>query len=56
MEHGLIPRIVDRAVANARVIRQAPEAAGDWIAKHISVHAAARMPSSRVGSIYSDSG
>jgi hypothetical protein len=25
MEHGLIPRIVDRAVANARVIRQAPE-------------------------------
>jgi hypothetical protein len=36
------------------VIRQAPEAAGDWIAKHISVHAAARMPSSRVGSIYSD--
>jgi hypothetical protein len=26
MEHGLIPRIVDRAVANARVIRQAPEA------------------------------
>ena len=26
MEHGLIPGIVDRAVANARVIRQAPEA------------------------------
>jgi hypothetical protein len=26
MEHGLIPRIVDRAVANARVIRHAPEA------------------------------
>ena len=25
MEHGLIPKIVDRAVANARVIRQAPE-------------------------------
>ena len=26
MEHGLIARIVDRAVANARVIRRAPEA------------------------------
>jgi len=26
MEHGLITRIVDRAIANARVIRGAPEA------------------------------
>jgi hypothetical protein len=26
MEHGFFPRIIDRAVANARVIRGAPEA------------------------------